>query len=703
MTYWSIGAAMALLLSVGGVGASMPVPQAAAQSYPLIPMPRELEARPAIRLDRGAWVVQPPDAEDRFTATDLTAALRERGVRMAAGAPVRIILVRRNLCSKPTAGGPPPRCVAALADEGYELTTNGNRIELAAESSAGLFHASQTLKQLVTGEGPALRLLGARIRDWPAMRWRGIQDDLSRGPVPTLEYQKSQLRRFAELKLNVYSPYFEHTLGYATDPLIGPPGGTLSREDIRELVRYAAERHITIVPEQEAFGHLHHVLKFERYASLGVIDKGHVLAPNDSATIPLIASWFAQIDTLFPGPFVHIGADETFELGRGRSQRLVDSLGMGRVYIDFLSRIERAIKHPGKRLMFWGDVAENEPALVRSLPRDMIAVAWNYWSHSGFDRQITPFRDAGMETWVAPGVNNWNRVYPNFNIALANIQGFVRDGQRLGSSGVLNTTWDDDGDTLFEETWYGIAFGAAASWQAGESSIEAFQQAYGPAIHGDTTGGINDAQRELMLAHAAVARSGLGEADNYLFWLDPWTPEGREVTARFLPVAREVRLHAEAAIVALARARGQPGLRHPESLDAMELGARRIDGLGLKYQMAELTAQAYANAFDYATAAPSGVGRELGEITGIGGWLDDVREMYALTRDLHDAAWQHENRPYWKTNILARYDAATQLWIHRIDQVRNARREFGRTKRLPSPDALGIPTPVNLPPTPTVP
>ena len=90
-----------------------------------------------------------------------------------------------------------------------------------------------------------------------------------------------------------------------------------------------------------------------------------------------------------------------------------------------------------------------------------------------------------MEVWVAPGVNNWRRVYPDNNIALVNIQHFVRDGQRLGAKGMLNTVWNDDGEGIFDEDWYGVLFGAAAAWQPGESSIPQFQASYGAAFHGD--------------------------------------------------------------------------------------------------------------------------------------------------------------------------------------------------------------------------
>src|SRR6266576_5972361 len=118
----------------------------------------------------------------------------------------------------------------------------------------------------------------------------------------------------------------------------------------------------------------------------------------------------------------------------------------------------------------------------------MIAGPWDYRAGQSYDREITPFTQAGIETWVSPGVSSWNRVYPNYNIAFINIRNFVRDGQRLGATGLLNTTWDDDGEALFNQVWYGTLFGAAAGWQSGESSIAQFEDSFGLIFHDDTTG-----------------------------------------------------------------------------------------------------------------------------------------------------------------------------------------------------------------------
>ncbi|MDQ6886832.1 MAG: beta-N-acetylhexosaminidase [Gemmatimonadota bacterium] len=679
--------ALSLTIAAGVRGASA---QTSAEGYPLIPRPRELAGRAAQPLAGGVRI-ESAARGDSLAVRAVADMLRELGIRSASPGKGLVVRLLRS-------DSPPGRAALSRAGlrwesvmrgEGYALATSPGSASIIAATPAGIFYGAQTLAQLIDGRGGSARLRGAMIRDWPAMRYRGFHDDLSRGPVPTLEYQKKQIRTFAAYKINVYSPYFEHTLSYRSNPLIAPPGGGMTAEQVRELVAYARAYHIEVIPEQEAFGHLHHLLKYELYSPLGETPHGHVLAPGQAGSLPLIRQMFAEIDSLFPGRFIHLGADETFELGRGQSAERVRTEGIGAVYLDFLKQIEGALRGRDKRFLFWGDVAMNSPDLVKTLPKDLIPVAWDYDPAPSFDKLIAPFRDAGMETWVAPGVNSWNRVYPDFALALPNIQGFVRDGQRLGASGVLNTSWDDDGEALFAQSWYGVLFGAAAGWQHGESSIEDFQRSYGRVFHGDTSGRLDRAQRKLMAAHQLLRKAGVGDASDYLFWLDPWSDEGQRLGQKIRPVASELRVLAESAIVLVADARRAP-LRETDALDAMDLGARRIDLIGMKFQFAEEIAQMYARAADSTSSSAS---RDLGDITGINGRLQDLRDAYSLVRDEYERQWLRENRPYWIHNVLARFDLATQLWISRADRIGLARQAWYRTKKLPPPEVIGVPTP----------
>ena len=132
--------------------------------------------------------------------------------------------------------------------------------------------------------------------------------------------------------------------------------------------------------------------------------------------------------------------------------------------------------------------------------KNTIAISWHYSpSDTGFTKYLNYFKSAGFETWVAPGINNWSRIYPNYNWRLENIKQFTRDGQQMGATGQLNTLWYDDGEALAANNWYGILFGCAAAWQQGESSIPQFEANFGPAFHGDMTG---------KLEHGAAGADG---------------------------------------------------------------------------------------------------------------------------------------------------------------------------------------------------
>jgi hypothetical protein len=695
-------AAAPLAAQTPAARAALPNDSAGGRVPPLLPRPREVAPRPGAALRAGLAIALPADSADRFAARELAETLRARGVRARVGPATAAGAVRVSLLRAETAAGRAALRRAgatldsAMRGEGYVLVADGPRVEVVAATAAGLFYGTRTLAQLVEGSGAGARLAGARVRDWPAMPYRGVHDDISRGPLPTLEFQKKQIRTLAAYKLNVYSPYLEQTLAYRSHPLASPPGGSLSREDVRELVAYARRYHVNVIPEQQTFGHMHLLLRWEKYAPLGETVHGHAFSPAQPGALAVVRDMYAELDSLFPGPFLHLGMDETFELGRGASAERVRREGVGPVYIGFVKQVEEALRPLGRRMLFWGDVASNHPELVRTLPKSMVAVPWQYDTVASYDKFVAPFRDAGMETWAAPGVSNWWRLYPNYGIALPNIRDFARDAQRLGSTGLLTTTWDDFGEQLFAQTWMGVLFGAAAAWQPATADVDAFLAAYPRVFHGDTSGHVRAAEQRLLAAHDLLGRTGLSQNHEYLFWLDPWTPDGQLASARLLPVVRELRLRAEEAIEEVAAARAAGATREPEALDAIELGARRLDFLGMKFQFADEVTRIYARV--YAISRDSAQQRtlqwyDLADITGINGRLQDLRDGYTLTRELHERAWRAENRPYWLQNVLARYDLSTQLWLQRADQMQRARQEWARTRRLPPASEIGIPLP----------
>jgi tetratricopeptide (TPR) repeat protein len=684
-----------LLLAVSAIAASA---HAISIATPLLsPQPRELHLNDAIRFHTANILVPGGDAEDNFAAQNLSEALKQRGVMItpsAGSVDTTIELLRNNTPeANQLLAAADLTFDAPMHDEGYVLLAHRDVqghafVAIIGDTAAGIFYGAQTLKQLVTTSNGIPALPTGTIRDWPAMKYRGISDDLSRGPFPTLAYQKHQLEVFAEHKVNLYSPYIEHTLRYAADPLAAPPGSSLTRAESQELAAFARNLHILIVPDQEAFGHLHHVLQYEKYSDLAETPHGHVLAPGQTATQPLILSWFTQISADFPSPFLHIGADETFELGTGRTKAAVEKQGLGPVYADFLTQIHTTLAPLHRRLLFWGDVAGTDPAAIPGLPKDMIAIPWIYWHEDSYDHDILPFKKAGIETWVAPGDANWNVVYPNVNVALDNITGFVEAGQRLGSTGELTAIWNDDGEGLFNLDWFSVLYGATAAWQPGKSDSAAYTATFGHVFYGDTTGRIDEAQKEV------VAAEDLLDSSDQAFWLDPWSKAGIAKADKLRSKIPAARLHAEKAIELLETAIAtDPDLREQASLKAMELGARRLDLIGMKFQLSDEMRAAYARAYTLRNdESHSTEARELlYSISSMNGRCQDLRDAYSMLKNLYRDSWLAENRPFWLDNVLVRYDLQIQLWQKRGDDINTLIDQWQDNKTLPTSEAAGIP------------
>ncbi|MFZ3368139.1 MAG: beta-N-acetylhexosaminidase, partial [Candidatus Sulfotelmatobacter sp.] len=503
----------------------------------------------------------------------------------------------------------------SIGDQGYLLFSDKTHLIVAANTGQGLFYGVQTLRQLLHEDGGRLICPAVSIRDWPSMEWRGVQDDISRGPIPTEDFMKRQIRTLAAYKVNLFALYMEHVFDFSSQPLVSPREAALTPQEIKALVVYAKNLYVTILPEQQTFGHLHHMLKYEIYADVAERPHGHVLTPTKERSYELIKAMYADLVPLFPGPFLHVGGDETFELGHGQTAARANEVGLGRVYLEHIQKVSDILEPYHKQLMFWGDIAVKYPQLLSILPKDMIAVPWDYDAKPSYERIIKPYRDAGLRVVVAPGANNWNQVWPDLDVAFVNIRNFVRDGQQLGAMGMLNTMWNDDGESIYGMAWPALVFGAAAGWQAGESDIDRFKNDYDWAFYRNDGATFRDVLENLDRGHQALAKSHVTIETDDLFWADPFTPEGAKLMQSILPTATDIRLGAEHALESLYRD-GDKAHANQTTLADMTLGAWRWDALGMKAEFTQEINKFYWDAFQNQTDADR-VGNDLEEITSI--------------------------------------------------------------------------------------
>jgi hypothetical protein len=452
------------------------------------------------------------------------------------------------------------------------------------------------------------------------------------------------------------------------------------------MAAYARRFHVELVPQQQTFGHLHKALKLEKYNELAEVPYGDVLSPQAEGTYRFVADIYKEIDELFPGRFFHIGADETFDLGRGQSAEAVKARGIGPVYFDHLKRVRELLLPYKRRLMFWGDIALNHPDLLPGVPRDMIAMNWSYGSQPSFEARINLFKKAGLEQFVCPGVSTWNQIFPNNDTASVNITNFVRDGQRAGVLGVMNTEWDDDGETLFENAWYGIALGAAASWQAAPLDLAAFERDFDWAFFRHEGDELTRATRTLGHVNALL---GVNQTDE-LFWRDPFTDDFQETIARKLEEkTRQMRLDAEAVEETVIRERPR-ARRNQQALDSMRLAARRFDHMGRRAQVMQQLGRDYWDAYlnlGDRRRVRGGLRKYTGAVYNS---LREMAEEITELREAYRAQWLRENRAYWLASVLARYDLAASRWLSRSKQLEDALRDYDQTSTLPPPGEFGL-------------
>lgn len=383
-----------------------------------------------------------------------------------------------------------------LGSQGYQMLISGDKIIIAANEKAGMYYGIQTLKQLLRSYKDENSLPCVLIRDYPDLEYRGLMDDISRGPIPTMEFMKYQIRRIAEMKMNMFHHYVEHVVKTKKHGEFAPPDGSITIEEWKELSDYAKKYFVTLVGGFQSFGHFANILNNPKYSHLG--ESGSLISPVLPESIEFLKDIYEEMIPAFDAPWFAINCDETFDLGRGYSKEMVEEHGYAYVYKMHIMNLYNIVKGMGKKVWIWGDIMLKYPELMEELPKDMIVGTWTYDGRDSFDDHIKPFKEHGYETLVVPGVLNSSRVMPEWNESITNIHNFIRDGVRYNSMGYLNTVWDDGGFAFFSIDWYGVVYSAEQGWNSRERDLESFNTRFNKAINVDNSNSFTEALWKIL-------------------------------------------------------------------------------------------------------------------------------------------------------------------------------------------------------------
>ncbi len=363
--------------------------------------------------------------------------------------------------------------------EGFHLSIDSpDRISLSAANTAGFFYGLQALIQLVEIHGPALPCL--RIDDAPDFPVRGVYMDLARGKVPTLDTLFEIVRWLARFRVNQLQLYVEHTFAFEKHPDIWAGADPLTAADVAALDAHCRAHFIELVPSLSCFGHFCTPLRSARKSHLNELEldassrpfswwdrMAHfTLDPRNPDSFTLVSELISEFRNCHSSALFNICCDETFDLGKGRSQQAAEKVGVGKLYLDFVNKLCAHVRSLGATPMLWADIIGKHPEIAPELDPDAILLEWGYSpeiNQDGIDRM----QQSGRPFYVCPGCSGWNRFAARWDHAWLNISRMARAGKAAGAIGLLNTDWGDKGHVnTLGQSLYGYLAGAAAGWNA---------------------------------------------------------------------------------------------------------------------------------------------------------------------------------------------------------------------------------------------
>ena len=393
---------LALLACTSSRDAEPPMP-----AVSVIPLPQKVTATAgAFTLRDGATVTFAPDPEVERIARYFielvagTADLELQSAPAADAGTASAIDLRLE-------------AVEGVADEeSYSLHVSPERTVVSARSPRGLFYGTVTLWQLITAGRAAnagISIDAVTITDQPRFKWRGLMLDVARHFMPP-DHVRQMIDWMALHKLNTLHWHLTDDQGWrieikqyrrltevgawrvpagaaGTDPATGSVrryGGFYTQDEVRDIVTYAAERYITVVPEIEMPGHAQAAIA--AYPQFGSIGDSPRVSPDwgihtylfnvDEETFTFLENVLTEVMALFPGPYIHIGGDEAVKdqwQAAARVQKRMRELGVAdetALQGYFVHRIEEFLRGKGRRLIGWDEILEG------GLPADATVMSW---------------------------------------------------------------------------------------------------------------------------------------------------------------------------------------------------------------------------------------------------------------------------------------------------------------------------------------
>ncbi|NER12836.1 family 20 glycosylhydrolase [Leptobacterium flavescens] len=284
-----------------------------------------------------------------------------------------------------------PGKTVLFEDESYSLQVKNEKIILSSVTDLGAMHGLESLLQLLQSDEQHYFFPQLTIEDSPRFAWRGLMIDVARHYLP-LSVLKRNIDAMATVKLNVFHWHLSDDQGFRVEIKSYPElhkkasdGLFYTQDEIREIVRYASDRGIRVVPEIDVPGHATAILT--AYPELASKDTTYTLErnkgifhatldPTKEATYTFMESVISELAVLFPDAYFHIGGDEnegkhwdeSSRIRKFKKEHQIKDNHQLQTYFNI--RLQKILKANQKRMMGWDEILEP------GLPKDIVIHSW---------------------------------------------------------------------------------------------------------------------------------------------------------------------------------------------------------------------------------------------------------------------------------------------------------------------------------------
>lgn len=587
-------------------------PQAAAKALAVkdtwvIAQPKEVAPLEGVTFDLSGCkgiVANPGDAAARslaeWAADQLTQACGVKLPILDASPEASSIVL--TLAGEP-AGFPPSAGVDAsvferLGQQGYVLVVNAEGVTAAARDLAGLRYAFTTLAQMAADR---VALPGMIIRDWPSLEYRGVQQDISRGQVPTTAALNRLADVVAQGKMNILEFYLEHVYKYKAFPDISPPEG-LTPDEANDFSMHAARAGVEVHPLFQALGHSFHILSKPQYQHLriGPCEKAPWIMTFDirnPEAVQMVATMIDELCETFPGRLFSVDITE-IDIDGLATAGITPEQATDLVF-TYVLQLNDIVKKHGRRLTIaqgpldsQGHLAGMGPKLDQ-LPKDIIVDS--YYCAGGpyapaWEKDFPRFREKGIDFFAQPWIYSHVWLTPWVNRAAEFSELEVSRGLKHSAVGSVTSDWGDAGHFHFVgQEWLPFLYHGACAWTGANMDRDYFRRAFSSVIYGLQTDaavraieGVTDVNgKDIRVRDEDGKEVDVSTGFIWEFFHDPFTHPDIVRMVDPAAVGRMLADAAEPAVAALA-AELPKAKRNRDSLEQWLFGARCYAALGHK-------------------------------------------------------------------------------------------------------------------------